>query len=74
MVHVDLHTGKKHEVEQPYLSEHLETHVACKDIETVGAHNHAGNDHPDHMRYLYPVEQHGHKQDYSQHYQENQSR
>ena len=57
MVHVNLYTGEKHEVENADLSEQLKAHISGKKPESVGTYGDTCQYKPDDMWNLEPVEQ-----------------
>ena len=71
MIHVDFQTRKEHKIENTYLPEDLETHVARQQVETVGAYGNTGKNKPDNLRNLQSAQQQRRKQNYSHHRKED---
>ncbi len=71
MEHVNLHSCKKHDVENADLSEYLETRVAFKQIQSVRADHDTGDYHPHNRRYLQRTENQRAQQYHQKHYQKN---
>ena len=70
MIHVDLQSGKEHEVEESDLAEDGEAAVAGEDVEAVGAYDNARYYHADDVGYLESAEQERGKEYYPEDDQE----
>ena len=64
MVHVNLKSCKKHEIQYANFSENLKTAVSIKYVEPIRPDDHTGNDHTHNVRNPEPVQQYRSKQDY----------
>ena len=73
-VHVNLQSGKKHDVIKPHLAEKLKTAVSLQNVQSVFANQHTGKHHSDNMRNAQLAHDDGGKQDNTQHHEEDQRR